>query len=290
MIGIAKRTLRKIIKGQKGQALPIVLILLVIGGLLIAPCLGYASTSLKVGQMHEERMAELYTADAGIEDALWKIMHDPAVQTMEYDDPPITYNLSNVNNKVVTVGITKHWLLEGLESPHKGTAPHSDWSVVGRVKNPGVYQVTITFTGSGEKRLERIGVWLPTGFGYVVGSSSGITTDDPNVEYKRGGTVLTWDWQPGHGPQFKVPQGETEITKSQVFHFTPADSSPAGGFAWVRFQSMDIFLSWDGTIFNFNILSGAKDTASSEVLTQIESNVTSKPDSLAVITWEISLQ
>lgn len=65
-----RRTLRKIIKEQEGQALPIVLILLVIGGLLIVPTLNYASTSLKGHQVVESNTLEFYAADSGIEDAL----------------------------------------------------------------------------------------------------------------------------------------------------------------------------------------------------------------------------
>jgi len=66
-----RRTLRKIIKGQEGQVLPIVLILLVIGGLLIVPTLNYASTSLKGHQVVESNTLEFYAADSGIEDALY---------------------------------------------------------------------------------------------------------------------------------------------------------------------------------------------------------------------------
>jgi len=68
---MAKRTLKKIIKGQRGQALPIVLILLAIGGLLIIPTLNYASTSLKGHQVVESNTLEFYAADSGVEDALY---------------------------------------------------------------------------------------------------------------------------------------------------------------------------------------------------------------------------
>lgn len=65
-----KRALRKIVGGQKGQVLPIVLILLIIGGLLIVPTLNYASTSLKTHQVTETKAEELYAADSGMESAL----------------------------------------------------------------------------------------------------------------------------------------------------------------------------------------------------------------------------
>lgn len=71
MIHMAKGILRNIIKEQKGQVLPIVLILLVIGGLLMAPTLDYASTSLKGHQATETKTMELYAADSGVEDAIY---------------------------------------------------------------------------------------------------------------------------------------------------------------------------------------------------------------------------
>jgi len=71
MIGMAKRISRKISRGQKGQVLPIVLVLLVIGGLLVAPTLQYASTSLKGHQVTERNVLEIYAADSGVEDAIY---------------------------------------------------------------------------------------------------------------------------------------------------------------------------------------------------------------------------
>ena len=70
-----KRTLNKLIRGEKGQALIIVLILLLLGGLITAPLLGFMSTGLIAGQVFEEKMEGLYAADAGIEDACWKLIN-----------------------------------------------------------------------------------------------------------------------------------------------------------------------------------------------------------------------
>jgi hypothetical protein len=75
MIGMAKRIARTIIKGQKGQVLPIVLVLLAMGGLLVAPTLQYASTSLKGHRVIERNVLEIYAADSGVEDALhWLVV------------------------------------------------------------------------------------------------------------------------------------------------------------------------------------------------------------------------
>ena len=93
-----KRTLNKLIRGEKGQALIIVLILLLLGGLIIAPLLGFMSTGLKAGQVFEVKMNGLYAADAGIEDACWKLMNG------EVPDAVIPFcNLTDVNGMDVEV-------------------------------------------------------------------------------------------------------------------------------------------------------------------------------------------
>jgi hypothetical protein len=62
-------------RGEKGQALIIAMILMLLGSLIIVPMLAYMGAGLKAGTIQEERTGELYAADAGVEDALWHI-HD----------------------------------------------------------------------------------------------------------------------------------------------------------------------------------------------------------------------
>lgn len=87
--------LSKFIKGEKGQALPIVLVLLVLGGLVIAPTLRYASTSLKGHEVLERKSDELYAADSGIDYALFKMSNGET-----------TINDYQLNGKTVSVNIT----------------------------------------------------------------------------------------------------------------------------------------------------------------------------------------
>jgi len=79
MIGIAERTLRKVTKGQKGQALAIVLVLLGVGGMLLIPTLGLGFSTLKGHQAVEWKELEFYAADSGVEDSLyWLLKGRPA--------------------------------------------------------------------------------------------------------------------------------------------------------------------------------------------------------------------
>jgi len=106
-----KNILNKLRRDETGQAFIIVLILLVLGGLIIGPLLAYMNTGLIAGQAYEQRMDELYAADAGVEDALWQIKnktlatlftdYDPDDYVTEYHYP----DYLEVNDKDVDVAI-----------------------------------------------------------------------------------------------------------------------------------------------------------------------------------------
>jgi len=109
-----KEALKTIVRDEKGRVMELVLILLTVGGLVLAPLLGLMSTGLLAGQVYEMKTDELYAADAGVEDAVWKI--DNQVDEVKYlycgggnhswsypepGDPPL-----EVNGKSVDVTIT----------------------------------------------------------------------------------------------------------------------------------------------------------------------------------------
>ena len=69
-----KRFVKRItIKGQRGHGLDLVLILLGVGGLILAPLLGLMNTGLVAGEVYESKTGELYAADGGIECGIWHL-------------------------------------------------------------------------------------------------------------------------------------------------------------------------------------------------------------------------
>ena len=60
-------------KGQKGQALILVLALLAVGGITIASSLNYATTILKDNNILKTEMVGIYSASAGIDYAVWSL-------------------------------------------------------------------------------------------------------------------------------------------------------------------------------------------------------------------------
>jgi hypothetical protein len=86
---------------RKGNVLILVLILLVVGALILTPLLGLMSTGLMSGQVYEKKTDELYAADAGVEDAIWRIQTDTLTWTNNSSGPwQLPVNGKNVSVEV----------------------------------------------------------------------------------------------------------------------------------------------------------------------------------------------
>jgi len=98
-----KTIVKKLARDEKGAVLVLVLILLLISGLIIGPLLSYMGTGLITGEVYETRTNELYAADAGVEDAIWKIQHG---ETAVCPAAPFwSYNITDVNGKSLQISI-----------------------------------------------------------------------------------------------------------------------------------------------------------------------------------------
>lgn len=259
--------------GESGQsAFVAVLILLLLGGLIIVPLLSLAISGLTQGQAHEERTHEFYAADAGVEDAMYKIRNDALPDYMQgpWDelayqsgDYSYAYDLAQLNDKDVTVEINRKWLLQGHEDP---SDPYSDKVVVvGSVVGPGKYEIALIDTGAPAGfKIERIGCWLPAGFSYVPGSSN--LENDPNrpATYKcqptvsghGGGETIIWEYSPAI--VFSRLPG-TADRKIVTFDFTPANVM-TGSFSWTRIAAVtDAYLAYDLGLNLYEIRSTATD-------------------------------
>jgi hypothetical protein len=104
---IMKDIVKGAIRNEKGQALILALILLAVGGLILAPLLAYMRTGLTAGEVCEVKTNELYAADAGVEDAVWKIQNQIDIPTGCYLDTTRSYNITDVNGKKVAYNITR---------------------------------------------------------------------------------------------------------------------------------------------------------------------------------------
>lgn len=250
--------LKGAIRGEKGNVLILVLILLVVGGLILGPLLGLMGTGLLAGQVYEKKTAELYAADSGVEDALWKITHG--------EIPSEAYSL-RVNEKDVWVTIettdATQFLLDLLDLKEKNWV-HSKWMITYRSPEPGTFSIDISWNGTAQnKKIDSVGAWLGGTYSYV--EEQAIPNDDIRAQYPiytfeqkpySGGTAFIWEWSSPDRPVFN--QGDT---MTLTFQFTPVDTPPTS-IAWVRSGSDDVGLTYDGDFALYKIIAIAiSDTA-----------------------------
>jgi len=99
-------------RDEKGAAMILVLLLLLVGGLITAPLLAFTGNGVLNGEVYEDRTAEVYAADAGVEDALWRIQHGDVVLCP--GNPSYGYPIPDSNGKTVNVTITSVTDFQGL--------------------------------------------------------------------------------------------------------------------------------------------------------------------------------
>jgi hypothetical protein len=98
---------KSLVRNEKGQAMVMILFLILVGGLIVASLLSYVGTGLLNGRVYERRTAELYAADAGVEDAVWKIQHpvEAGYLPCSPGNPPRVYTITDINGRDVEVTI-----------------------------------------------------------------------------------------------------------------------------------------------------------------------------------------
>lgn len=80
-----KEAVKRIIGNEKGRVMELVLIMLTVGGLVLAPLLGLMSTGLLAGEVYERKTQEYYAADAGVEDCIaWLLQGKTGNQAWEW--------------------------------------------------------------------------------------------------------------------------------------------------------------------------------------------------------------
>ena len=233
------RLLKQLVKGEKGQALPIVLGLLILGGLTLIPSIGYTTASLKNSRMLGEGVRGAYAADAGVEDALWSLVNGMSPSTQLSD---------NVNQVEVTIqtenkGDYTLYLGELIEP-----GGHNDYlDVIGEMVWDGganAYNYTIIVTwqagpGTPAIKLEGVGARIPVGYSYQSGSAANfvenLSTDEPDETLDaQGAYLLNWEF----GPPLPSISDNTTV-RTQTFYITGVGSQE-NHYAWVLASRADV--------------------------------------------------
>ena len=94
--------------GEKGQALPLVLITIALGALVIPPFLNDVGANLIGSRVYTESIAAQYAADSGAEHAIWDLKYGTLSSQLPLIDDSVNYALGeSINALSVNVTVTK---------------------------------------------------------------------------------------------------------------------------------------------------------------------------------------
>jgi type II secretory pathway component PulK len=96
----------QISNSERGQALVMVLLALTLGVLLVAGFLYYASTSQLATRAARDQTANRYSADAGVEHAIWRLTNEANFTQTVTTSSPVVYNIT-INGQTVVITVTR---------------------------------------------------------------------------------------------------------------------------------------------------------------------------------------
>jgi hypothetical protein len=97
----AGKYLARMIRTETGQALPIVLACVALGSLVVGPFLVHSSTSLTSSRYYGQILKDSYSADAGIEHAIWRLTNSNLASQIPNTGDLIAYNVSDQINSLL---------------------------------------------------------------------------------------------------------------------------------------------------------------------------------------------
>lgn len=274
-----KSWLHNITRNEAGLALPMSLVMLTLGSLLLIPALGYSSTALKAEQVVVKKAKGLYAAEAGVEDAAWKI---------KYATPgslPYSYTLTGINGMSVDVLIEELTVIAGQEVGSMGI--HGGWLKMTKTvtHSSGIYyyDLTIRNDGAGNMKIEQVFIDLPPGVSYVPDSTtSHITSENPLV-IGNTDVGITLFWQVP-SPYYTINIHDTVTHSLQL-------SGPPGvegveGHTWLKATREDVGTVWDSDSLPYSITSQAKNAANAVVAT-VKTGLWKGTSSVEISCWQI---
>jgi len=312
------KLLKGIHKKESGQALVLTLILMLVGGVIIAPLLSYMSTGLEAGQVYEGKMDELYTADAGVEDAINKIVKDyPEVENLNVGQS-YSYILTS-NSRQVNVKVTKLDVMEGLLGDDEGGGGSGGGGQEERVTvtcevtntTPGqgwkeyTCHVSFHYNKQGSCDLESAGAffspfpgsasliegpygWEGTGTGQLSGFMAlSELAGSPQSRVVPGGFTFTWRWPWQDWPEFDKNNRDGAFDFKFKIYSSTWDYALT--FAWgdfLQWGGEDDQTSLPNNAAKWMIEATAEDTPLRSVI--IEGKDELGNSTVAILTWEIN--
>ncbi len=266
--------------GEAGQALILVMIFLILGSLTLVPTLTHISTAIKTGEVYEKNTDELYTADSGIEDSLWRIKYDfLGAGYNPYDfNTSWPYQTEDINGMAANFTISNVWFPTdvtldqlGLDANEAKAMMESEKLVVAGSALPGnPYRVLVSFVPDVGDNLtvKSLGVWMPRGFNYADNCTlqvAGHPSTPVGPLPAPGGTTMLWKFNAPYPLFTQMPNFDSE-TMSFDFTFSYTEDNPnLSPIAWITTgmngsNPDDVPVSWDIDTRYYKMVSTAGDT------------------------------
>jgi len=275
-----KITAKRPLRDEKGQTMILVLVLLLIGIIIITPVLKFMGTGMTSGRVYEQKIDEIYAADAGVEDALWHIRYDQVEDLLgggydeyNYNPPPYDYPYDlSVNGKNVTVTIQNIWIPKDIDIPSSGEASQiikdEKLLIIGFPSSTeSTYEIKIVYYWEDwykrdALRVEKIGIWLSPGFEYEEDSCS-LTGYSEDISPYKGGSAVVWTF--ASEPRLRdFPGGDLgpPMVETLTFEYTgPEGELPELVSSWIitaeDIPDTDYNYTWDDSIRLYKIVSEA---------------------------------
>ena len=280
------RLWKQLIGSEKGQALPVVLALLVLGGLTIASTLGYATTSLNSSRIIREDVKGVYAADAGVEDTLWllaKGLSPPAQLTENINEMAIAIETEESGNYTLYLG---EFIMPAGHCDFLDVDREMAWDADTQTYN---YTITVTWqpSAAGEViHLQEVGARLPMGYSYVDGSAANFagnfSTDEPDeTRDSVGAYLLNWVLDTPL-PQVSV----NETARTQIFSVN-GTGELEWDYAWTVANREDVGAVGDITGTAYQITATATNPENDETTATIVADVMVAEEKTYVISWQI---
>jgi hypothetical protein len=280
------RLWKRLMGGEKGQALPLVLALLVLGGLTIASTLGYTNTNLNSSRIIREDVKGVYAADAGVEDTLWLLANgqSPSAQLTEnINDMAVAIDTEEGGNYTLYLGEfiipAGHWDFIDVEG-------EMVWDAGTQTYN---YTITVTWQpiAAGEViHLDDIGARLPMGYSYVGGSAANfagnLSTDEPDeTQDSVGAYLLNWEFQT---PLPKVTENVTVQTQTFSVNGT---GELEWDYAWTVANRSDVGAVGEIAGTAYQITATATNPQNNKTTAKILAEAMVAEEKTYVISWQI---
>jgi hypothetical protein len=261
---------------------------------------------IKTGMLYEDKRDEIYAADAGVENAIYRIINNVSpISDMEESDNA-NYQIFPVNGQTVDVTVNRLSMVYGIlgEDEYRIGAPHENWIEFedpsenatrnyeeGWVEFP--VRVYFTYTGAGIRQIQAIGTYFAPypGGGLIdrpyetdnitVITFDNLDVDSPETKIVQGGFTFLWRWEKNKGPIFQNKDGLRTGSLLFKFKINNPDWNIANSFIFATIKEQDVSYvsNSDMSKWQVEVIAGN---------TKLISYIILKEDQTSILTWELN--